>query len=157
LRFAFLGATVAVGVLNYLPTRLVGAAFLLALGCAGELIVLCAPDIGQARLTAIDLFGQICLALTPWAAWGSVRRRWAGHNQFDRLWLHFRDRFGLVWGQRVREQFNHSARNNGWQVWLSWQGLRRTGLIIDPDVTTQKDFLDTLNGLLKRFEEQSEG
>jgi len=154
LRFAFLGATVAVGILNYLPTRLAGAALLLTLACAGEMVVLCAPEIGQARLTAIDHLAQTCLVLTPWAAWASWRKPKHTHNLFDRIWLHFRNRFGLVWGQRVREQFNHSARNNGWQVWLSWQGLRRIGLVTDPDLSTQRDFVETLNGLLKRFEEQ---
>ena len=153
LRFAFLGATVAVGILNYLPTRLAGAALLLTLACSGEMIVLCAPEIGQARLTAIDLLAQACLVLTPWAAWASWRKPKTSHILFDRLWLYFRNRFGLVWGQRVREQFNHSARNNGWQVWLSWQGLRRIGLVTDPDLSTQKDFVETLSGLLKRFEE----
>jgi hypothetical protein len=154
LRFAFLGATVTVGILNYLPTRLAPAVLLLALACAGEIVVLCAPEVGQVRLAAIDLFAQICLVLTPWAAWGSWRRRTVADNLFDRLWLHFRNRFGLVWGQRVREQFNHSARNNGWPVWLSWQGLRRVGLVTDPDLITQQDLLETLKGLLRRFEEE---
>ncbi len=122
LRFAFLGATVAVGILNYLPTRLAGAALLVALACAGEMIVLCAADLGQDRLDALDLLARACLVLAPWTAWASWRRS-APANRFDRLWLDFRNRFGLVWGQRIREQFNHSARHAGWQVWLSWQGL----------------------------------
>ena len=152
LRFAFLGATVAVGILNYLPTRMVGASLLLALASAGEMIVLCAPELGADRLDAIDLLAQACLVLTPWTAWASWQGRSTPTNRFDQLWLHFRNRFGLVWGQRVREQFNHSARHAGWHVWLSWQGLRRAGLVTDPDLAAQEDMVDTLKGLLSRFE-----
>jgi len=152
LRFAFLGSTVVVGILNYLPTRMAGAALFLALAGAGEIIVLCAPELGADRLDAIDLLAQACLVLTPWTAWASWQGRSTPTNRFDQLWLHFRNRFGLVWGQRVREQFNHSARHAGWPVWLSWQGLRRAGLVTDPDLAAQEDMVDTLKGLLSRFE-----
>src|SRR5439155_7670139 len=43
LRVLFLSATLAVGVLNYLPTRLAPAVVLVALGCAGETVLLVAP------------------------------------------------------------------------------------------------------------------
>jgi hypothetical protein len=155
LRFAFLGATVAIGVLNYLPTRLAGAALFLSLACTGEMVVLCAPDLGRDRLEAVDLLAQVCLVLVPWTAWVSWQRRLPPPNRFDQLWLHFRNRFGLFWGQRVRDQFNSSARHAGWHVWLSWRGLRRTGLITDPDLAGQQNMVETLRGLLSRFEDSS--
>lgn len=155
LRFAFLGATLAVGILNYLPTRFAGAALILAVACAGEMIVLCAPSLGREKLDAIDLVSHLLLALIPWIAWLEWRRGTPPLNEFDRLWLHFRNRFGLVWGQRVREQFNHSARHAGWPVWLSWRGLRRAGLITDTDSATQNDLLETLKGLVRRFEDET--
>jgi hypothetical protein len=152
IRFVFLGATVTVGILNYLPTRLWEAALAMALACAGELTVLCAADYDRDTVQVIDFLALAFLALVPWTAWGAWRREVSG-SQFDRLWLAFRNRFGLVWGQRVREQFHHSARHARWPVWLSWQGLRRTAAESDPDLPTQLEMVETLKSLLGRFED----
>ena len=72
-------------------------------------------------------------------------------SRFDRLWLDFRDRYGLLWGQRVREQFNRAAHNAGWPVMLFWQGLRLHAAAELPDEPTQQEILDTLVALLQRF------
>jgi len=37
--------------------------------------------------------------------WLCQWRRGEEASEFDRLWLRFRDRWGLFWSQRVREQF----------------------------------------------------
>src|SRR2546423_30545 len=52
LRVLFLSATLGVGMLNYLPTRLAPAAVLAAFGCAGEIILLVAPVAFPARFPA---------------------------------------------------------------------------------------------------------
>jgi hypothetical protein len=149
LRVTFLSATLAVGLLNYLPTRAAPAVLLLALGEAGEVASLFAagwfPDRGE-----VQLFHLIVL-LVPWAVWGCWRGAAPGRAEFDRLWLDFRDRFGLLWSQRVREQFNRAAAHAGWPVWLSWGGLRRTepGRAIPP--ADQDAMLRTLRAALQRF------
>jgi hypothetical protein len=80
--------------------------------------------------------------------WVVVARAPAPAAELDRLWLAYRDRFGLVWGQRMREQFNRAAANAGWPVFLTWQGLASTGASAAPP-TAQT--VATLQAVLKRF------
>ncbi|HZY85096.1 MAG TPA: hypothetical protein VFE78_09720 [Gemmataceae bacterium] len=139
---AFLGVTLAVGLANYLPTRLSLAVLFVAAGCGVEL----------ARLAAVgpagELAGRPLLALAPWVGWVVVAGAPAPAAEFDRLWLAYRDRFGLVWGQRMREQFNRAAANAGWPVFLSWQGLASTGAGAPPPAAQA---VATLQAVLKRF------
>jgi len=150
LHFLFLAAVLSVGLLNYLPTRLAPAGLLLAAAEAGQMLLMIVPDPEPAHRTAIQLVAELCLIGVPWIAYASWHRSSPGQNEFDRLWLRFRNRFGLVWGQRVREQFNRSAHNAGWPVHLTWRGLRRTGDAAMPDAIA---VLETLRALLKRFED----
>ncbi|MBI3410193.1 MAG: hypothetical protein HY040_17775 [Planctomycetes bacterium] len=147
LRIIFLAATLAVAVLNYLPTRFWPAAALWTLACAGEMTLLFAskPDLVRSA-PALHL---LCLAI-PWAAFICERTRAKPTAQFDAMWREFRDHWGLFWAQRVREQFNRSAHHAGWPVHLYWQGLAllQTGL---PSETTQDEIIATLKALLKRF------
>jgi hypothetical protein len=139
---AFLGVTLAVGVVNYLPTRLSLAVLFAAAGCGVEV----------ARLAAVgpagEFAGRALLALAPWVGWVVVSGAPAPAAEFDRLWLAYRDRFGLVWGQRMREQFNQAAANAGWPVVLTWQGLAATAGSAPPP---GPQAVATLQAVLKRF------
>ncbi len=150
LRVLFLALTLAVGVLNYLPTRLWAAALLLAAGCAWEVVVLADP--GALRWRRPDGFepGWLCLAAAPWAGYLNWRRA-PPCSSFDRLWWEFRNRYGLVWGQRVREQFNRAAVHAGWPVQLHWYGLLRFAAGEPLDEEQQLELYRTLQALLKRF------
>jgi hypothetical protein len=150
-RVLFLAGTLAVGVLNYLPTRLGPAALLLALGCGLELASVLPPDMVPDGLRPALPAGGLLLALSPWAAYTAGRGRPRPAAEFDRLWLGFRDRFGLVWGQRLREQFNRSAAHAGWPVVLRWTGLRLKPGAALPRPDVQEEILATLRALLKRF------
>jgi hypothetical protein len=150
-RFTCLGAPLAVGVLNYLPTGLAPAALALLLGCALELASLAASaHTGQTRHLALEA-GWIALAFTPWIAMASLRSTRPPASEFDRIWVDFRNRFGFVWAQRLREQFNRSAANAGWTVILRWKGLRLVRGSLPPEPSTQTAMLATLRALLKRF------
>src|SRR5262249_9761858 len=117
-RIVFLASTLVMGVLNYLPTRMALAALLVGLAGAIQIPAL-------ARVTEQEMaLSWWLLALTPWAALLGWRLRPAPCSEFDLIWLDFRDRFGFLWAQRVREQFNRSAANAGWPVILRWHGLR---------------------------------
>jgi hypothetical protein len=131
----FLAVTLLVPVLNYLPTRLGPSAVLTAAGCGGEMM----------RLLGWNFpgWGLLLLALAPWTAWISLAMRRAP-TEFNRLWLAYRDRFGFVWGQRMREQFNRAAHHAGWPVVLRWSGLH--GTADDPAA-----LVATLRAVLKRF------
>jgi hypothetical protein len=150
-RVLFLAGTLAVGVLNYLPTRLGPAALLLALGCALELASVLPRDTVPEAVRPVLPAGGLLLALSPWAAYTPTRARPRPAAEFDRLWLGFRDRFGLVWGQRLREQFNRSAAHAGWPVVLRWTGLRLKPGAALPGPSVQEEILATLRALLKRF------
>ncbi len=148
LRILFLAATVAVGILNYLPTRLAPPALLLGLACALEILALAGSIEPDPRFT-----GWL-LALTPWVAFAAWQTRGRPAAEFDRIWLDFRDRFGFLWGQRTREQFNRAAANAGWPVVLRWQGLRlRPGSAL-PEPEVQARIVEALRALLKRFGEE---
>lgn len=150
LRAIFLAATIAVGILNYLPTRLAPAALLLMLVCQIELIVPFGPESSPATVV-VSMDGL--LAVVPWIAWICWRKRGIvlKRSAFDRLWLDFRDRWGLVWSQRVREQFNFAAQNAGWPVKLTWQGLVvRKGETIAGAGDREK-YVETLRAILQRF------
>jgi hypothetical protein len=149
LRTFFLGSTLAVGFLNYLPTRLGLPAVLLALGCGAHMVVLIAPRALPAGFPA-SFVAYLAVALVPWLALASWLRQPPAPHEFDRMWLAFRNRYGLLWAQRVREQFNRSALNAGWPFYLAWSGLRRL-VISGPDDVKPEELLNTLHALLKRF------
>lgn len=140
LRIFFLTATIAVSILNYLPTRLALVAILLAAVIIGEVGDLYAP-------TLIRFREDLLLTLVPWLGWLMIRpSRHADRTEFDRLWLDFRDRWGLVWGQRVREQFNQAAGNAGWNATLSWGGLKDADALVE-----QENLVELLRATLQRF------
>lgn len=145
LRLFFMIGTIAVGIVNYVPTRLAPVAVMLAFICAGEMIRLQAPEryayFKEKRPIDFEF------TLTPWLAWLCLRSRKSDVSEFDRLWLDFRDRWGLVWSQRVREQFNNAAENAGLAVNLAWRGLRHE----DKSPADQERLLELLRATLQRF------
>jgi hypothetical protein len=148
-RLVLLGCTLAVGVINYLPTRLGPAALFLAAGCAAEALTLATSDTRDGKLMVLT--GRVLIALAPWVAFTAMRLRPPPVSEFDRLWLDFRDRFGLFWGQRVREQFNHSAAHAGWPLYLRWRSLKWTAGPSLPEAATQEAPVAVFRALLKRF------
>ncbi|GIW78982.1 MAG: hypothetical protein KatS3mg105_0789 [Gemmatales bacterium] len=130
--------------LNYLPTRLGPAACLLALGGTGEVLRINQP----ASLFWTTGTSFWFVALSPWFAWLSLSSRRQSASQFDAVWFDFRDRYGFLWAQRVREQFNNSANHAGWPVVLHWNGLRLRSPL---DPALQDDVLRNLKALLRRF------
>jgi hypothetical protein len=147
LRLVFVAGTLLVLAVNYLPTWLAPAAVLLAVGCAVEIYLLEQPK----EMTPAISPGWPAIALTPWVALACWRLRQMPGSEFDRLWRDFRDRFGLVWGLRVREQFNRAAAHAGWPVSLSWRGLRVNPGVAPLAENTQDELLVTLKALLRRF------
>jgi hypothetical protein len=81
-----------------------------------------------------------------------MRWRPVPRSEFDQVWLDFRDRYGLVWAQRLREQFNASAAHSDWPVVLRWTGLRFTPGTRPPDRQELEAMLDNLRALMKRFQ-----
>jgi hypothetical protein len=145
----FLTMTLAVSFLNYLPTRLAPGVVLAAAGCGWEMVWL----MGWSSPAGMPWLGLLLLAVAPWAAWAGMARRGSTATAFDRLWLAYRDRFGFVWGQRMREQFNRAAHHAGWPVVLHWRGLHPAADSPSPD---SAHLLAMLRAVLKRFGPEDE-
>ncbi len=139
----FLAAALAVGLLNYLPTRTAAAVLPTGGVCAVEFCIVL-RGLGPARW---DPCGLALLAAAPWLGLAAARRRTSA-TAFDREWLDFRDRFGAVWGLPARDQFNRAAANAGWGVVLDWRGLRTTA---GAPAAPHAEALAGLRGVLKRF------
>ncbi len=90
------------------------------------------------------------LPATVWLAFWRWRRPPKSASEVDRLWLNFRDRFGVFWAQRVREQFNRSAAHALLPGTLSWHGWEGGGQVTTEEQT--RELLELLKALLKRFE-----
>jgi len=145
-----LASTVAIGVLNYLPTRAAPTALLLAFGSGLEMVTLSEPP-GMPFEPARQI-AWLIVALAPWVAYVRMRQQPLVPSEFDQIWLRFRDSFGMVWAQRLREQFNQSAKNSDWPVVLRWQGLRLAQGAPSPSPEVRQAMLATLRALMKRFE-----
>jgi hypothetical protein len=152
LKIVSLCSTAAIGILNYLPTSLAPAAILLALSCAFEVSSLAGSNFLGHELVSANAISRLMMALVPWASYIGIRWRTSPRSEFDQRWLGFRDRFGLVWGQRLREQFNQSAKHASWPVVLRWSGLRLVPGTVFPDPAAQHEMLNTLQALMKRFQ-----
>jgi hypothetical protein len=150
-RLLFLAGTLALMALNYLPTRLGPAALCLAFGSALHLMILAGPEELNARLRASADFFSLTLTAALLLADYGIRSRPAPASEFDTIWLAFRDRFGVLWGQRMREQFNRAAANAGWPVYLRWQGLRLLAGTGRPNLDVQTQMVTVLRALLQRF------
>jgi hypothetical protein len=150
-------ATIAVGIVNYLPTCFWPASLLLFFGCTVEFGALLWPSHLPSDPRTLISAGRLALAFVPWVAFTAVRSDTPALSVFDRLWLDFRNRFGFVWAQRLREQFNRSAAHALWPVILRWQGLRLQPLATRPEPATQAEMVETLCALMKRFGPEEEG
>lgn len=147
LRIACLAGTLAVGVLNYLPTVFAPAALLLLAACGLHFAVLINPELPERDRLA--LLAYLSLGCVPWLALGCIRPK-KRLTELDRRWLWFRNRYGMVWGQRLREQFNRSAVHAGLPVVLHWVGFRVTGDLKQEQMDKARE---TLIALMKRFGE----
>ncbi len=134
-----LGLALAVGVGNYLPTRGGLAAAVLGVWCGVE-----AGVIGEAVSVEAGAM-PLMLAVVPWLWLGRLRRGRRDLSEADRLWRGFRDGFGFLWAQRMREQFHRAAENAGLDVRLGWGGLRG-------NPADEQRALDLLRAVLQRFE-----
>ena len=131
------------------------AAILLTTACTLEILVLVDPGIFANGLNLTMAVSRWFLALTPWLAYGQLRRT-RTPSDLDRLWLDFRDRFGFVWGQRLREQFNRSAAHAGWPIYLGWQGFRTPSGAAFSEGEISEEIRATLRALMKRFGPETE-
>ncbi len=148
----FYGLLVLAGVTNFLPTRYGLAALALGAGLVLELLGLTHPGWTTTAHAAVWSAVAWSLALAWWLAEWSQRRPSAGANALDRLWLLFRDHWGVVWALRTQERFNRSAELSRWPLRLTWFGLAAASQESEgPPGESVAQAEATLRGLIRRF------
>ena len=148
-RLWFLLILVAVGALNGVATRRWLSSACYAAG-QGALIapflsttVAALPD-SSAPLVGLTLIAASCAL--PMRARGAQ----ANTRGLNRVWLDFRDAYGLVWSLRVAERMNTSAAMYEWPVQLGWQGFHNREPGLGP-VVVPEAVEESLRTLLRRF------
>jgi hypothetical protein len=138
----FLALVLTVGVGNYLPTRGGLAALLLAVWCGVEV-----ARLGE-WVTVPEGAMPMFLALVPWV-WHYRLVSMTAATECDRSWNRFREGFGFLWAQRMREQFNRSATNASVPMELHWSGMQ------GPE-EQQDRASELLRAVLQRFDRTGE-
>jgi hypothetical protein len=173
----FLVVLLLVQVTNYVGTRY---ALPVAVATVGQyaLVYLFLPWSGstlastwtprQLMLLALSLF---LLALLGGIAIAHYRRKPAVTHRIDqlepinRLWLDFRDAFGVVWALRLMQRVNQSAVQQNWPVRLEWSGfvanasplqnVGNDGNLLESEKTAQlpheKVLVNHFQNVLRRF------
>lgn len=147
----FLWILILVGPVNYLPTRQWPAALLLA---AAQVLALSEylPLIHQTLFAGQYLVAISLGCLAPLAARAPQVKDDA--NPYSRLWLDFRDTFGLFWALRLQERINAVAGTNDWPLLLGWSGVVDDATGQPPaqiDESIEPTLRTTIKGLLRRF------
>jgi hypothetical protein len=151
LRILGVAGTMIVGIINYLPTRFWAAALAALTGSSHCLTVLFFPQVLDGLHVAQAWIGPGCIALVPWFAYlAASPLQTNSSGSALHFWLEFRDRFGYLWSERLREQFNRSALHAGWPVRLRWGAIESTNeTALSPDLESKA--AATLQALMKRF------
>jgi hypothetical protein len=151
---------IAMGLLNYLPTRFALSALLVA---AGQVVLLSGPaniaqNLSPPARTA--LAAALFLAARGLASLPYFRATPAALPQTNR-WLAFRDAWGAFWALRVLQRVNQTAELSHWPIRLQWSGFvspneapdDASAISLDAPTTTAVD--QSLDALLRRFERPS--
>lgn len=121
----FMAALLLMGVVNYLPTRFALSAGLV--GASQVLLLWGFLPFTEPSADSLHDSQRVCLALTLCAAaclpplFGWPRPR-AGTTAWDRLWIDFRNAYGIVWALRVEERVNTPLAATS-SVRLGWNGF----------------------------------
>jgi hypothetical protein len=118
----FLAGMIVVSCANYLFTRFWASAVAVALGqwlLLADYLPLRFSQLPHWTPTA----GLAALTIGVYLAMNPARSR-LRLPPLDRVFLDFRDQYGVVWGLRIAERINASARMYHWPVRLEWHGFQ---------------------------------
>jgi hypothetical protein len=153
---AFLGyvLVLVMGAGNYIGTRFALASILW--GAALLLLVVPLTAIAPASFPereAARQWATVCLAGAVWVAALQARRPSSADSGLDRLWLDFRDNFGIVWAKRILDRMNDTAVREQWPAQLGAFGIEWQDDGLDPAARkhTEARIEHTFRWLLRRF------
>jgi hypothetical protein len=130
----FLLILIVTGAVNHLASRYAPSACLVS---AGQVLLMKEALPAIFAGPAWPRLGLALFAAAVLLAWLVPSRR---ALSLDRVWLDFRDAFGLVWGLRVQERVNSAATAQSWPVRLTWRGFQAavpTKTVGETDAPTQ--------------------
>jgi hypothetical protein len=113
----FLLILIVTAMVNHLATRYLLSAGLVSLG---QVLLMAEFLPTPLTGTASPRGALACFAVAVLAGWLVPTRN---KDAVDRVWLDFRDAFGLVWSLRVQERLNDLATAQSWPVRLTWRGF----------------------------------
>ena len=119
------GLVLLMGTGNYLGTRFVIPALLAAAACVGVVGPM-AGFFGRSSwpISVVHPAATISLSLAAWLALRqAVGKQAVAMSGLERVWIDFRDLFGVVWGRRILDGMNTVARNENWPVRLQFDGF----------------------------------
>ncbi len=150
----FLAVLVLLSGGNYLGTRLALPGLLYAFGQALLLGWPAVPESWGGGRTTWQLAG-VSMALAALGASGMSATSREGRDPLARLWLDFRDRFGVVWALRVAERVNSTLHSQNRTIRLAWHGPETTARVaggaLPADSAGYAELDQTLRTLLARF------
>lgn len=143
----FLLAVAAMGVANWIATRFAVAA--LMGGAAQTLLV--APYTPLAGMLpelplALPVAALVGIAAALLARYWLARRQ-RGGDPIERVWLEFRDQYGLFWSARLMARLNAAARLHGCPAAIHWRSVT----IDAGDEHARTALARSLRMLLRRF------
>jgi len=139
-----------VGLANYALTRFGFAAIVFTAG-QGCLLLPQLPVVGRAyqdadRWPPIWALGLVLVAASIGIAYWQTRREPKREN-WNRVWIDFRNAYGLVWGLRVMERINTTSKLCNWGTELGWFGFDK----LDATETDANELERTVQTVLRRF------
>jgi hypothetical protein len=148
----FYGVLVIAGVTNFLPTRYGPAALCVGAGLVLEYLGLTRTGwTAEARAMAWSGVAWTLAASVYLAGWLADQPA-SGRNNLERIWLWFRDHWGVVWALRTQDRFNRTAELSGWPFRLTWFGLVSTDAAAgDAPITPPEEAVKAFRGLIRRF------
>lgn len=150
----FLAGLIALGPLNYLPTRHWFASILYATGQTALFSNYLWEVSPEARPWLLPI-GAGCFllaaAIVTWQArpTGRVEAE-QSLAAFTCRWLNFRDAYGAFWALRILGRVNYTAELRHWPLRLAWQGFDPSN-DESPTATQLTELQQTLDTLLRRF------
>jgi len=136
---------------NYAGTRF-RLPFTLLVPCSVVLILISLKSTSVLTPSLARLLAVWCVGSAAAIAWRVARRPGLVPTGPDRVWHDFRDQFGIVWAQRVRERLNERSILENWPVRLERNGFVAQTVGAAGDVAAADPRIEhTLRWLLRRF------
>lgn len=128
--------------------------------CCGVLISLTPSSQSLPQISEFPAMAHCLSSLLFVGALFSSRRRYYVSQRdragYDRIWLDFRDWFGILWARRVMERLNQTADKEEWSARLTLEGIQwDSEQSLECRKQTQEKLDHALRWILRRFVEES--